>query len=250
MRKFIAGNHKMYTQLDSSKELMSEILRLNPNYDKAEVALFPPFPFLSNLTELSAKSFVSIGAQDCSAIEEGARTGEVSAAMIKSVGAQFVLIGHSERRLYFNETHSLLKEKINRALDQGLTAIYCFGENDEEFTNGARFNVIESQLKTVFESFSNDEIDHLILAYEPVWAIGTGKTASLDQAVEVHGFVRELLRMKYGIDLANSIRILYGGSVKPANAKELLSGANIDGLLIGGASLNAKDFSEILQSVF
>jgi|SRR5690606_19058652 len=250
MKKFIAGNHKMFTNLESSKLLATELISKNTGYDKAEVALIPPFPFLHPVQQIIADSFLQLGAQDCSAYAEGARTGEVSASMLKSVHVQYVLIGHSERRLYCNESHDTLKMKINCALDEGLVAIYCFGENEEEFTSGQRFNVIEKQLATVFESLSNDELDHLILAYEPVWAIGTGKTATVDQAVEVHSFVRELLALKYGQDLAKSIRIIYGGSVKPNNAKELLAGLNIDGLLVGGASLNANDFSEIIQAVY
>lgn len=250
MRKFIAGNHKMFTNLESSKVLATELLRLNSTYDKAEVVLIPPFPFIDALHQITSNSFLQMGAQDCSAFLEGAKTGEVSASMLKSVGAEFVLIGHSERRQNFQESHDLLKNKINCALDQGLTAIYCFGEMESEFNNGERFSVIEKQLNTVFESLSNDELDHLILAYEPVWAIGTGKTASLEQVVEVHTFVREMLALKYGQDAASQIRIIYGGSVKPANAKELLSGLHIDGLLVGGASLVASDFSEIIQAVY
>lgn len=240
----------MFTNLESSKLLATELISLSEGYDKAEVALIPPFPFLYPVQQIIANSFLQLGAQDCSAYPEGARTGEVSASMLKSVHAQYVLIGHSERRLYANETHETLKMKINCALDEGLVVIYCFGENDEEFVGGQRFSVIEKQLDTVFESFSTDELDHLILAYEPVWAIGTGKTATVEQAVDVHSFVRELLALKYGQDLAKTIRIIYGGSVKPNNAKELLGGLNIDGLLVGGASLNAKDFSEIIQAVY
>lgn len=249
-KKLIAGNHKMYTDLQSSTILMKEILDGNIDFNKAEVLIFPPFPFIYRLREIVGNSPLCLGAQDCSALEEGAYTGEVSAAMIKSLGAKYVLIGHSERRLHFGEGDAVLKEKINRALDQGLSVMYCFGEKESEYNAGTRFKVIEEQLRTVFEAFSLDECDHLQLAYEPVWAIGTGKTASAEEAEEVHLFVRDLLRLKYGEQIASGIRILYGGSVKPDNAGILLAQPNIDGLLIGGASLKSADFLNIIEQVF
>lgn len=248
MKKLIAGNHKMFTGLNEGLELASELARHSGWEGYAQVVLFPPFTHLNGFYEKLKGTGIGTGAQNCSDMAEGAYTGEVSAGMIKSTGASYVLIGHSERRTLFGEGHELLCRKINQALDAGLHVIYCYGENLQDMESGRRFSRIEEQLQAVFESFSRDELDHLSLAYEPVWAIGTGKTATLEQAGEAHAFSRELFGNKYGSDSARALRILYGGSVKASNARELLSSAEINGVLVGGASLNAAEFLQIIEA--
>lgn len=248
MKKLIAGNHKMFTGVKEGLALASEIARNAADFGNAQVVLFPPFTHLCVFHQQLQGLPLETGAQNCSDMPEGAFTGEVSAGMIKSTGATFVLLGHSERRTLFGEGHELLCRKINQALDAGLQVVYCFGENLQDMEEGRRFSKIEEQLQAVFESFSQDELDHLVLAYEPVWAIGTGKTASLHEAEEAHAFARELMRNKYGTDAGNELRILYGGSVKAANARELLSSSEIGGVLVGGASLDAAEFLQIIQA--
>lgn len=248
MKKLIAGNHKMYTGVPEGLALAGKLAEHAGSFSGAQVVLFPPFTHLYGFHEKLKDTSIETGGQNCSDLPEGALTGEISAGMLKSTGASFVLLGHSERRIFFGEGHELLCRKINQALDVGLQVIYCFGENLEDMESGKRFSRLEEQLQAVFESFSEDELDHLVLAYEPVWAIGTGKTASLQQAEEAHAFARELIRNKYGTDAGTAIRILYGGSVKPSNARELLSGSEINGVLVGGASLDAAGFMQIIEA--
>lgn len=209
---------------------------------------FPPFPFLSAVTEIAKSKGFFIGAQNCSEHASGAFTGEVSAAMLSSVGCNYVLVGHSERRQYFNESSPLLAKKIQHALSNNLIAVFCIGETLQERKNNIHFDVVKNQLTEVLNSFSSQDLKRIILAYEPVWAIGTGETASPEQAQEMHAFIRTCIAELFDASSAEGICILYGGSCNAQNAKELLACKDIDGGLIGGASLKADDFCKIIAS--
>jgi len=246
-QKIVAGNWKMNTNLQEGKDLSVDIIRSVKN-DDVKVIIIPPFTHLSNIINETNNSFVSIGAQNCAAYEKGAYTGEVSAEMLKSIGIEYVLIGHSERRAYFNETNEILKQKLDIALKNQLLPIFCCGEMLEERNSNNHFSVVKQQLKESLFHLKNYDLIKLIIAYEPVWAIGTGLTASPKQAEEMHAFIRKVIQEQYGNDIANNISILYGGSCKPTNAKELFSNPNVDGGLIGGAALNANDFVGIINS--
>ncbi len=246
-KKIVAGNHKMFTTLPEGMALAKEIHRLAAeNAEKVDVVLFPPATHLFAVSGILKNTPFLTGAQNCSAYNEGAYTGDISARMARSAGADFVLVGHSERRLIFGERDEELKEKIQQARQAGLKVIFCVGETLQERENGQMENVITSQLSvlTSISPFSSAELE---LAYEPVWAIGTGKTAGPEQAQEVHELIRRFLRNHFA-DHAENIRILYGGSVKPENAESLLACPDVDGLLVGGASLNAESFSAIIKS--
>lgn len=238
----------MNNSLQEGEELIKQLLE-NENFPSdVESIVIPPYILLEKAVELCKNSPLKVGAQNCSNYNKGAYTGEISAEMIKSCGASFVIVGHSERRSYFNESNKELKDKISICLSNGLTPIFCVGETLEERNQNIHFDIIKTQLEEVIFDLSAEHIRKLILAYEPVWAIGTGKTASSEQAQEVHAFIRNLLSQKYSSELANELSILYGGSCKPSNAKELFSQPDIDGGLIGGASLNAADFSALINS--
>jgi triosephosphate isomerase (TIM) len=248
MRKnIVAGNWKMNKSLSEAKELVAQISNLK--YDSnVELILFPPSLYVSEIANKLVDSTIEVGTQNCSEHDNGAFTGELSVEMIKSTNASYVIIGHSERRTYFNETNQLLAQKINKVLSENLTPIYCCGEQLNERESGSHFDVIKAQISEGLFHLNESKIINCIIAYEPVWAIGTGVTASSDQAQEMHAFIRKLLAEKYGEEIANSISILYGGSCKPSNSKELFSQSDIDGGLIGGASLNAADFIAIANS--
>jgi len=246
-QKIVAGNWKMNTNLQEGKNLSVDIVKLVRN-NKVKVIIIPPFTHLSNILNETNNSFVSVGAQNCAVYEKGAYTGEVSAEMLKSIGIEYVLIGHSERRAYFNETNETLKQKLEIALKNQLLPIFCCGETLEERNSNNHFSIVKQQLKESLFHLENDNFTKLIIAYEPVWAIGTGLTASSQQAEEMHAYIREVIQNQYGDDIANNISILYGGSCKPTNAKELFSNPNVDGGLIGGAALNANDFIGIINS--
>lgn len=251
MRKtIIAGNWKMNKVADEAMGLVSEIVNIHRDEvnNNAEVVIIPPFIHLSAVSSLMKNSAVKLGAQNCSEHESGAYTGEISAAMLKSYNVQYVIIGHSERRQYYGETNALLAKKVDVALKHGLTPIYCCGETIDERTAGNHFTVNETQVSEGLFHLTEAEIKNVVIAYEPVWAIGTGMTASSAQAQEVHAYIRELLAGKYGNDTAQSITIQYGGSMKPDNAAELLAQPDIDGGLIGGASLKSRDFIEIIKA--
>lgn len=247
--RIVAGNWKMNTTADEAKELVEQIIS---NYSKGSLdrlIIIPPFPFLDSIQKMiEDKDGIEVGAQNCSSEEDGAYTGEVSAKMIRSLGVNYVIIGHSERRSIFRETHQIIKEKVDRALDNGLSPIFCCGEHLDERENGIFFNVIELQLEDSLFHLTASSIQDVVIAYEPVWAIGTGKTASSEEAQEVHAYIRLLIAKRYGEEIAASISILYGGSCKPTNAKELFSKQDVDGGLIGGASLNSNDFLAIASS--
>lgn len=250
-KKIIAGNWKMNKNADEALALAKEIsIKCKAeSLVNTEVMLFPAFPFIPIVSEQVKDSGVRVGAQNNSLHKSGAYTGEVSAEMIVSCGADSVLVGHSERRQYFAETNHVLAEKINRALEVGLQPIYCCGEVLEERDNGTFLSVVENQIAQALYHLSENEIKKTIIAYEPVWAIGTGRTASAEQAQEVHAHIRKVLADQYGKEIADTILILYGGSCNPTNAKALFSMPDIDGGLIGGASLKADDFYAIIQSI-
>ncbi|MCF8255136.1 MAG: triose-phosphate isomerase [Bacteroidia bacterium] len=251
-KKIIAGNWKMNKNLEEGLGLVSEISNmLKDEYSgSAKVVIIPPFLHVAASTKLVAEnSRLATGAQNCSNHKSGAYTGEISADMIMSCGATYVIIGHSERRQYFNETNDWLAKKIDAVLEAGLTPIYCCGETLEERETNAHFTVLETQISEGLFHLNAEQMAQVVIAYEPVWAIGTGKTASTEQAQEIHAFIRGLIGKKYSSDLAEEITIQYGGSVKPDNAKELFSAPDIDGALIGGAALQSRSFVDIIKSM-
>ncbi|MEJ7694971.1 triose-phosphate isomerase [Daejeonella sp.] len=251
MRKnIVAGNWKMNLDHAAGLQLFAEILNLINNELKGnqEVVVCPPFVHISSLAQLlKANSTVSIGAQNCHHSDAGAYTGEISASMLKSSGASYVIIGHSERRAFFAEDDLVLAQKLDVVLKNELSPIFCIGETLEQRNAGTHFDVIESQLKEAAFHLSDDQFKKLVLAYEPVWAIGTGLTATPEQAQEVHAFIRSKVAEQYSAELANELTILYGGSCNPKNAAELFGQEDIDGGLIGGASLKAQDFVDIIK---
>jgi triosephosphate isomerase len=248
--KIVAGNWKMNFTLDEGNSFMSEmmgLLKSQKSY-KAKIIIIPPFTHISELVKKSGESLISFGAQNLYEQEKGAFTGEISAAMIKSTGAEFVIIGHSERRQYFGETNQQLALKTKTALKHNLTPIYCCGETLAERNEKVLFDVIKDQIDIGLFSLPVEDFQKIIIAYEPVWAIGTGVVATPDQAQEMHAYIRGLISKKYGTDVAGKTSILYGGSVKASNAAELFRLPDVDGGLVGGASLIASEFYNIITS--
>ncbi len=245
-KKIAAGNWKMHKTLSEGQGLAQEIRTMCDSelMNEAEIYIFPPFIHLSAIASQMQGSKVNVGAQNLHQAEQGAFTGEISASMLKSININNVLIGHSERRQYFNETNQSCAEKINAALNAEITPFYCVGETLQERESNQHFSVVEEQLKVL----SNIDILKCVIAYEPVWAIGTGKTATSQQANEMHIHIRKVIGEMYSNDVAQKISILYGGSVKPENAKELFAQSDIDGALIGGAALKSRDFLDIAKS--
>ncbi|MFH2142787.1 MAG: triose-phosphate isomerase [Bacteroidota bacterium] len=246
-KKVVAGNWKMNTTVDQGIGLAIKIKSLKLNSD-AELIIIPPFTHLTILSELLDDSHIQLGAQNCSDKSNGAYTGEVSADMLTSDGVRYVIIGHSERRAYYNETNSILKDKVDVALKSGLKPIFCCGEILSERESDKHFEVVKNQLNESVFHLEETEFQNIMIAYEPVWAIGTGKTASPEQAEEMHKFIRSLIKERYSESTSDSVSILYGGSCKPSNAREIFSQPNVDGGLIGGASLIAEDFITIANS--
>ncbi|NOY37742.1 MAG: triose-phosphate isomerase [Chlorobi bacterium] len=250
MRKnIVAGNWKMNKTLDEGIALAGEIQKLlknNPPEDSG-VIIAPPFIHIAKIAGLLDGN-IGIAAQNCASEPAGAYTGEVSAAMIRSAGAGYVIIGHSERRHYYGEDNPILKKKIEMVLENNLIPIYCCGEILEERNNKDHFNVVKNQLNDALFFLSPEEFTGVIVAYEPVWAIGTGVTATPEQAQEMHAYIRGLIADRYGSEIAGNTSILYGGSCKPDNAAELFANPDVDGGLIGGASLNAEDFTAIIRA--
>lgn len=246
-RLLIAGNWKMYKTINEAIELTSGLKR--ELYDRADVDIVvcPPFTALSEMNEIIRDSNIGLGAQDVFWEEKGAYTGEVSPEMLKDAGCNFVIIGHSERRQHFHETNETVNKKIKAALRVGLNPIVCVGERLEERENGSTFGVISDHLNGALEGLGAEEVSRIIIAYEPVWAIGTGKNATPEQAEEVHRFIRKRIKENYDDNLAQNLRILYGGSVKPDNISELIKEEDIDGALVGGASLDLASFVEIVK---
>jgi len=247
-KKVIAGNWKMNMNLHQSQKLVSEIINGLGKDSKAEVIVCPPFTSLSEVNSLVKGTRVKLGAQNMFYEENGAYTAEISADMLKSVGCEYVILGHSERRVIFNESNELINKKVKAALSKGLKPIFCIGELLEQRENGQTMNVISMQVEKGLEGITAEQMKNIIIAYEPVWAIGTGKTATPEQAQEVHFFIRELVAKKYSTSVAENIIIQYGGSVKPDNSSELLSQEDIDGALVGGACLKADSFLSIIAS--
>lgn len=241
----------MNKTLEEGRTLASEVVSMliSKLPSDAEVVIIPPFVHLTTvLNEIESKENISLGAQNCSNHDSGAYTGEVSVEMLKGVGVKYVTIGHSERREYFNEDGALLAEKTSKVLVAGLTPIFCCGESLEVREAGNHEKFVSDQIENGLFHLSAEETQKVVLAYEPIWAIGTGVTASTDQAQEMHRAIRLMLMEQYGHEVSESISILYGGSVKPGNSRELFSQPDVDGGLIGGASLNAQDFVDIANS--
>lgn len=249
MRKnIVAGNWKMNKNVIEAQQLMFQLLTYkNSNATNCEVWIAPPAPYLLMAKDVFAMNEVGVFAQDMSEYDNGAYTGEISADMLCSIKATGAIIGHSERRQYHGETDSHCNVKVKLALDNNLTPIYCNGETLEQRKSGKHLEVVKNQTEVALFTLTAEEIKKVVIAYEPVWAIGTGETASPKQAQEIHAHIRSLIAAKYGQDVADEISILYGGSVKPDNAKEIFSQPDIDGGLIGGAALKIDDFAKIIE---
>ncbi|MFY0600902.1 MAG: triose-phosphate isomerase [Cyclobacteriaceae bacterium] len=250
-RKIAAGNWKMNLDLDGGKLLASEVVNMVADEvsGDVDVILIPPFTHLTTVKSLIGSSKkVHLGAQNCHVEASGAYTGEISLDMLKSVGVEYVTIGHSERREYFGEDNALLALKTKKVLDAGLIPIYCCGEKLEVREAEGHFDLNKAQIEEGLFGLTKEEISKVVIAYEPVWAIGTGVTASSDQAQEMHAFIRGVIADKYDQETADSISILYGGSVKPGNAADIFGKADVDGGLVGGASLQSRDFTDIAKA--
>lgn len=248
-KKIVAGNWKMNENLQEGIILAKEINTvLEADKPNCGVVICTPFIHLASVAQVLNKSLVSLGAENCADKEKGAYTGEISAAMVKSTGAEYVILGHSERRQYYNETPEILKEKVHLALDNGLKVIFCCGETLEEREAEKQNAIVKAELENSVFNLSSTDWENIILAYEPIWAIGTGKTATSDQAEEMLAYIRSIVAEKYGREAADDTTILYGGSCNPGNAAELFSKPDIDGGLIGGASLKTSDFKAIIDA--
>ena len=247
-KKIIAGNWKMNNNKSETADLIQALKSLSFSTE-VRVMIAPAFTHLAQAEELTQGGRIEVLAQNMNANDSGAFTGEISAKMLHSIGIDKVILGHSERRAYYNETDVGLKQKVKTALTYDMEVVFCFGEELDQRKAGSHFEVVQSQLETVLFDLNSREWSKIILAYEPVWAIGTGETASPEQAQEIHAFIRGLIASKYDEDLAMDVSILYGGSVKPANASAIFSQPDVDGGLIGGASLNAEDFIAIIESI-
>lgn len=247
-RKIVAGNWKMNTTVAEGRQLAQEIAD-QETPEGVTLILAPPYTHLTSVHDvIQDRPDILLSAQDCYAKESGAYTGAISPLMIKSTGATYTILGHSERRSYFQEDNVVIFQKMRAALSAGLQVILCVGEKLEQRELGDHFKVVQNQLEETICKFSTRDCEQVILAYEPVWAIGTGKTATADQAGEMHGFIREVIAQNSDNRFAEQIPILYGGSCKPGNAAELFAQSNVDGGLIGGASLSAEDFLAIARS--
>lgn len=248
-KKIVAGNWKMNTTLAEGVGLAKDVNEALKNVTpKCDVIIAVPFTHLASVNAAIDSSKLGLGAENCADHKSGAYTGEVSASMVASTGAKYVILGHSERRQYYGETSEILKEKVALAFDNGLTPIFCIGEVLEERENGTYLEVVKKQIEDALFHLSAEDFGKIILAYEPVWAIGTGKTATDDQAEEMHAFIRGVIANKYGKAVAEETSILYGGSCKPSNAPALFAKPNVDGGLIGGASLDAESFMGIVNA--
>ena len=249
MRKpVIAGNWKMYKSLGEAVETALALKPLVANANHCEVVIAPVFTAIKIVADRLEGSNIKVAGQDCSTeVEEGAHTGEVTASMLKDVGARYVIVGHSERRQIYCETDMSVSKKVKAALSDGLFVIMCVGESLEQREQGKAENVVAGQLNGGLNGLTAPDLDRIILAYEPVWAIGTGRTATPEQAQEMHAFIRRVFAERHSQAAAESLRILYGGSVKPDNIAALMKQSDIDGALVGGASLNAESFAQIVN---
>ena len=247
-KKIVAGNWKMNTTVQEGFELAKAVVAKASEVNGVELVVAPPFTHLMSVSEALKSSKVELSAQNCADKDKGAYTGEVSVDMLKSAGCSYTILGHSERRQYYGETDAKLVEKVKLAISAGLKVILCVGENLEQREAGKHFDVVAEQTKNVLYNFTAEDMAKVVIAYEPVWAIGTGKTATNEQAQEIHAYIRKVLADKFGASVADQTPILYGGSCKPSNAKELFACPDIDGGLIGGAALKAEDFIQIALS--
>lgn len=246
-RPLIAGNWKMFKSCGEAVETARKLVHLTAGVTHTDVMIAPSFTSLALVAETLNGSAMALGAQNLHWEKEGAFTGEISAGMIQSCGCTHVIIGHSERRQYFGETDETVNRRMRSALDKGLVPVLCIGETENERDQEKTMNVLDKQIKDGLKGLGSEELKTLVLAYEPVWAIGTGKTATPDQVQDVHAFLRSLIKELYGHERAASMRILYGGSVKPANICELMRLDDVDGALVGGASLDAETFNDIIR---
>ena len=248
-QKIVAGNWKMHKNAEETEDLLNELIDKLPVDIEAHVIVAPTFVNLASAVEHLEFTNIEVAAQNMHEMESGAYTGEISADMLRSVGVHLVILGHSERRAYFHETDSLLAYKVDTALKNYMKVIFCFGEELKDRQSGNHFNIVENQLRDGLFHIAKEAWANIILAYEPVWAIGTGETATPEQAQEMHEFIRETVRKSFGSEIAEDVSILYGGSVKPENAKEIFSKPDVDGGLIGGAALKAADFAAIVAAI-
>lgn len=243
----LSGNWKMFKTLAEAKDFAASFAQAVQGMEGREILICPPYPYLATLAEAWKDTPIHVGAENIFWEDEGAYTGEVSGPMIASCGATFALVGHSERRQYFDETDETVNKRINAAFKHNLTPVVCVGETLEERESGNAMDVISTQIKDGLQGLNTDQAAQLLIAYEPVWAIGTGKTATPEIAQEVHAHIRAQLAEIFGKDTADKIRILYGGSVKPGNVDELMAKPDIDGTLVGGASLDVASFERIVK---
>ncbi|MCM8784991.1 MAG: triose-phosphate isomerase [Candidatus Omnitrophica bacterium] len=244
-RVIIAGNWKMYKTPTESINFVKELVEKEKKYDNRDVLICPPFTSLYPVSEILRNSSIKLGAQNVFFEDVGPYTGEISPFMLKDIGVEYVICGHSERRNIFGETDEIINKKVKRVVETGMKAILCVGEKLEQRENGETFKVVENQIKKSLEKIDN--IENVVIAYEPVWAIGTGKTALPEQAEEVHIFIRELISKIYNKDIAENLIIIYGGSVKPENIDQLMKEKDIDGVLVGGACLQIDSFLRIID---
>ncbi|NND88638.1 MAG: triose-phosphate isomerase [Flavobacteriaceae bacterium] len=247
-QKIVAGNWKMNNDLAETEALLEQ-LKKQVFPEDVRVMIAPSFTNLHHTFESVRQHPIELAAQNMHAATNGAYTGEVSASMLKSVGVQTVILGHSERRAYFQETNELIADKVKAAIEHEMTVIYCFGEELSDRESGDHFKVVKEQLEKGLFDLDSSNWEHIILAYEPVWAIGTGETASPEQAQEMHAFVRKTVEDGFDSSIADKVSILYGGSVKPGNAKEIFAKQDVDGGLIGGAALDAESFMQIINGI-
>jgi triosephosphate isomerase len=246
-KKIVAGNWKMNNDLAATNTLISKLIKKEKTTN-AVVMIAPAFVNLLEASKLLKDSNIIVAAQNMHFAENGAYTGEISAEMLKSIGVNTVILGHSERREYFSEDDNLLKQKVDKALEECMKIIFCFGEKWEDRSVDNHFIVVENQIRNALFHIENENWESIVLAYEPVWAIGTGQTASPEQAQEMHAFIRNLVKEHYNSTISEEVSILYGGSVKPENAKEIFGKNDVDGGLIGGAALNAGNFMAIVNA--
>jgi len=247
--KIVAGNWKMNKNAEETEDLLNDLIDKLPTDKEVRIIVAPTFVNLSSAVEHLQFTNIDVAAQNMHQAESGAYTGEISADMLKSIGVNTVILGHSERRAYFHETDAMLAFKVDTALKHEMNVIFCFGEELKDRQSGNHFNVVENQLRDGLFHIEKSAWENIVLAYEPVWAIGTGETASPEQAQEMHEFIRETVNKSFGSDVAEGVSILYGGSVKPENAKEIFSKPDVDGGLIGGAALKAVDFAGIVAGI-
>ena len=247
--KIVAGNWKMNKNSEETEDLLNDLIDKLPSDKEVQVIVAPTFVNLASVVDHLEFTNIGVAAQNMSQFESGAYTGEISADMLKSIGVNTVILGHSERRAIFKESDAAIAEKVTTALKHDMTVIFCFGEELQDRKDKQHFNIVENQLRDGLFHLENADWSEIILAYEPVWAIGTGETASPDQAQEMHAFIRETVRHTYGSEIAENVSILYGGSVKPDNAQEIFSKEDVDGGLIGGAALKADDFAAIVNAI-